>query len=174
MSFEKIADGIENEVVLLLKSSNKTIATAESCTGGMLSAAITSVSGASDVFGFGVCTYANEAKIRLLGVDEKTLSRVGAVSAEIAAQMATGIKRLSGADIGVGITGIAGPLGGTKQKPVGLVYIGVCGEKTYVYDLLYENANRHDVRKAAVSHALELVRRLVLKQDMPQGAREVL
>ena len=101
-----------------------TLATAESCTGGLISAEITSVSGSSDVFGFGVCTYANEAKMKLLGVKEETLASVGAVSEDTAKQMAEGIRKLAGADIAVSVTGIAGPTGGTPEKPVGTVYIG--------------------------------------------------
>ena len=115
-------------VVQLLTERGLSIATAESCTGGLISAEITSVPGSSAVFGFGVCTYANEAKIRLLGVKEETLETVGAVSEETAVQMAEGVRKLSGADIGVSVTGIAGPSGGTPEKPVGTVYIGISTE----------------------------------------------
>jgi PncC family amidohydrolase len=122
-------DKTAQDVVLLLKERGLTLATAESCTGGLISAEITSVSGSSDVFGFGVCTYANEAKMKLLGVREDTLSSVGAVSEETAVQMAEGVRRLAGADIAVSVTGIAGPTGGTPEKPVGTVYIGCSTEK---------------------------------------------
>ena len=118
-------DKTAQDVVLLLKERGLTLATAESCTGGLISAEITSVPGSSDVFGFGVCTYANEAKMKLLGVKAETLAAVGAVSEETAVQMAEGVRKLSGADIAVSVTGIAGPGGGTPDKPVGTVYIGV-------------------------------------------------
>lgn len=101
------------------------IATAESCTGGLISQMITSVSGASGVFDCGVCSYANSIKEKLLGVKKETLKAKGAVSPETAMEMAKGILRLSGADIGISVTGVAGPTGGTKEKPVGTVYIGV-------------------------------------------------
>lgn len=125
-------------VVQLLIARGLTIATAESCTGGLISAEITSVSGSSAVFGFGVCTYANEAKMKLLGVKEETLASVGAVSEETAVQMADGVQKLSGADIAVSVTGIAGPTGGTPEKPVGTVYIGIATEKgTYAKRYLF-------------------------------------
>ena len=124
----KLDKAAEN-VVQLLMERGSTLATAESCTGGLISAEITSVSGSSAVFGFGVCTYANEAKMKLLGVREETLASAGAVSEETAVQMAKGIRELSGADYAVSVTGIAGPTGGTPEKPVGTVYIG-CSTKT--------------------------------------------
>ena len=122
-------DKVAENVVQLLMERGSTLATAESCTGGLISAEITSVSGSSAVFGFGVCTYANEAKMKLLGVREETLASAGAVSEETAVQMAKGIRELSGADYAVSVTGIAGPTGGTPEKPVGTVYIG-CSTKT--------------------------------------------
>lgn len=131
-------DKTAENVVQLLKAHGLTAATAESCTGGLISAEITSVSGSSDVFGFGVCTYANEAKMKLLGVKAETLASVGAVSEETAVQMAEGVRRLSGADIAVSVTGIAGPTGGTPEKPVGTVYIGCStAEGTYASHYLF-------------------------------------
>lgn len=118
----------ENILVELLKESKKTIATCESCTGGLISKLITNVSGASTVFGYGVCTYANEAKIKLLGVREETLSSHGAVSEQTATEMAKGMLKLSGADIAISTTGIAGPTGGSPQKPVGLVYAALAAD----------------------------------------------
>ena len=115
-------------LVEALTRAKKRIATAESCTGGMISAAITSVSGSSAVFDCGVCSYANFIKHKIVGVREETLSTYGAVSDRTAAEMARGVRKLAGADIGVSTTGIAGPLGGTTYKPVGLVYIGVSTE----------------------------------------------
>ena len=133
------------------------VATAESCTGGMISAAITSVSGASAVFDCGVCSYANFIKNKLIGVREETLSSYGAVSDRTAAEMARGVRLLSGADIGVSTTGIAGPLGGTAYKPVGLVYIGVSTENGLKSEkmLLGENsADRNTIRELATQAAL--------------------
>lgn len=114
---------VEN-VVKLLVYRRQTIATAESCTGGLLSQLITAVSGASSCFEVGVCTYANRMKEQILNVPANELEQFGAVSGEVALSMVRGLRRLSGADICVSVTGIAGPLGGTAQKPVGSVYMG--------------------------------------------------
>lgn len=140
-----------------LTKKKKRIATAESCTGGLVSGAITSVSGASGVFDCGVCTYANHIKHKIVGVRDETLSTYGAVSDRTAAEMARGIRLLSGADIGISTTGIAGPLGGTLYKPVGLVYIGVSTELGLHTEkmLLGENgADRERIRELAVTAAL--------------------
>ena len=120
------ADKLEEMVVEKLISTGKKVATAESCTGGLVSKRITEVSGASAVFDCGVCSYSNEIKSKVLGVQKETLEVLGAVSAETAVQMAEGVKKISGADIGISTTGIAGPTGGTPEKPVGLVFLGVC------------------------------------------------
>jgi len=133
------------------------IATAESCTGGMISAAITSVSGASGVFDCGVCSYANFIKQKVVGVKEETLATYGAVSEKTAMEMARGVRILSGADIGVSTTGIAGPLGGTPYKPVGLVYIGVSTEmglKAEKMLLAEGGADRRRIRELAVAAAM--------------------
>lgn len=116
------ADTLQENVVAKLREKGVRLATAESCTGGLLSERITAVSGASDVFDFGVCTYANEMKHKVLGVSNETLSVLGAVSAETAMQMAEGARKISGADLAVSTTGIAGPTGGTPEKPIGLVF----------------------------------------------------
>lgn len=133
------------------------IATAESCTGGMISAAITSVSGASGVFDCGVCSYANFIKNKVVGVKEETLATYGAVSDKTAMEMARGVRILAGADIGISTTGIAGPLGGTPYKPVGLVYIGVSTEMGLKAEkmLLAEGDNdRQRIRELATAAAL--------------------
>lgn len=140
-----------------LTKKKKRIATAESCTGGLVSGAITSVSGASGVFDCGVCTYANHIKHKIIGVREETLSTYGAVSDRTAAEMARGVRLLAGADIGISTTGIAGPLGGTMYKPVGLVYIGISTEMGLHTEkmLLGENgADRERIRELAVTAAL--------------------
>lgn len=137
------------------------IATAESCTGGLISKMITDVSGASAVFDCGVCSYANEIKAKLLSVSEEDLRTKGAVSREVAMQMAEGIRKLSGADMGISTTGIAGPTGGTALKPVGTVYIGVSTvDKNYA--LLAnlaeigaaKNATRDKIRQSAAFLAI--------------------
>lgn len=159
---------LETHLVKLLKKSGKTIATCESCTGGLISKRITNVSGASDVFGYGVCTYANEAKIKLLGVSEETLANYGAVSPYTAQEMACGMRKLSGADIAISTTGIAGPSGGTDKKPVGLVYTAISASDGYneCAELLLcekEKLNREQVRFAASSEAIKLAIRYLEK-----------
>lgn len=151
---------IQSSLVKILGQKNLKIATAESCTGGLLSQLITDVPGASEVFGFGFCTYANEAKMQLLGVSDKTLNEFGAVSENTACEMARGVKKVSGADIAISITGIAGPDGGTNEKPVGLVYLGVAlKDKVYAKKLLlarHNSPSRSYIRTLAVKNALKV------------------
>ncbi len=132
------------------------IATAESCTGGMIAAKITSVSGASGSFDAGVVTYSNEQKHKLLGVSKKTLKKYGAVSKETALEMCRGVRKLAKADIGVSVTGIAGPTGGTAEKPVGTVWIGICSKKTCKAECFLFDGNRDEVRAQTALKALEL------------------
>ena len=155
------ADSLEEVVVKELAARGLTVATAESCTGGMLSQRITAVPGASGVFAYGACTYANDIKEKMLGVRHETLEAYGAVSPETAAEMARGVRKAAGADFGVGITGIAGPGGGTPEKPVGLVYLAACSADTvYVQKLVITGRTREVVRLSSTQHALEMVRRL--------------
>ena len=153
-------NSINELVVKALAENNMKIATAESCTGGMISKRITEVSGSSAVFDCGVCSYSNEIKNKILGVDKAVLDTLGAVSVETAIQMAKGVRLLSGSDIAVATTGIAGPTGGTPQKPVGLVFIGVSTKKgdMAVKALLAENKTntRERVRELATACALYL------------------
>ena len=121
---------LENTLVKELTDRNLKISSAESCTGGMISQRITNVSGASNVFELGVCSYANRIKNKVLGVSNEILNTVGAVSQETATQMCEGIKELSSSDIGVSTTGIAGPTGGTAKKTVGLVFIGIASKES--------------------------------------------
>ena len=114
---------LAEKAVSNLKAKNKTLALAESCTGGWVSKIITDVSGASAVYLGGVCSYSNSVKMKILGVKEDTLGAYGAVSKQVAEQMAQGVKAALGSDIGIGITGIAGPLSDNTQKPVGLIYV---------------------------------------------------
>ena len=153
---------LEELVVSLLKEQGKKLACAESCTGGLLSKRITDVPGSSSVFDMGCVTYANQAKEDLLSVSRETLERYGAVSPETAREMAEGMVRRSGSDLGVGITGIAGPDGGTAQKPVGLIYIALSdGEHTWVTKRspLGRTKSREWHRHCAASQALDMVRR---------------
>ena len=152
-------DGLEHAVYRLLKEKSIKIATAESCTGGMMGEFLTSVPGISDYYEMGVVTYSNDVKTKLLGVSEETLKKHGAVSEETAKEMAVGILKKSGADIGVGITGIAGPGGGTKEKPVGLVYVGLADSKgNVIFRQLNLSGSRERVRRITVKHALNMVR----------------
>lgn len=154
------ADTLQETVVSKLRECGKKVATAESCTGGLISERITRVSGSSEVFDCGICSYANAVKEKVLGVHPETLAVLGAVSAETAIQMAEGVKKLSGADIAVSTTGIAGPTGGTAEKPVGLVFMGVCTDaKTYAVRLMLGGTNnivnsREYIRRKASDAAL--------------------
>ncbi len=155
---------LENVVVTMLKQKDLHLATAESCTAGKISAAITSVAGASEVFDFGASTYSNQMKHKLLGVKNETLEKFGAVSAETAIEMAKGIREFSGADIGLSVTGVAGPAC-SEAKPVGLVYIGL-SDKTNSWveklNVVRAENDREKVRNNSVTYALDLVRRYLL------------
>lgn len=154
-------DNLQNALVQVLLRKKKTAATAESCTGGLVSAAITDIPGASEVFLGGVCSYANDVKKKLLGVEERTLSDHGAVSPQTAEEMARGARKLTGADIGVGITGIAGPGGGSAEKPVGLVYIAVSSDAhSEVNKLLLSRGHKDErnlIRSLAKLNALSMM-----------------
>ncbi len=153
---------IEEAVGRLLKENSLTISVAESCTGGFISHRITNISGSSGYFDRGVVTYSNRAKMEILKVPEELLTKFGAVSEEVARAMAEGIRRISSSDIGVSVTGIAGPTGGTPEKPVGLVYIGLADEAGTIVEkrLLPDDRLRFKDRVSQV--ALELVRKRIL------------
>ena len=156
---------LEDAVVQLCKDRGYQITFAESCTGGLLSARLVSVSGASKVYGRGYVTYANEAKVEELGVSPETLKAFGAVSEETAREMALGALKAAGADVAVSVTGIAGPDGGTKEKPVGLVYIGCAvKEKVWVRKCWF-NGNRTKNRDSAVTSALLMARDCILEYE---------
>ncbi len=150
--------GINKLLVNVLAENNMKIATAESCTGGLISKKITEVSGSSAVFDCGVCSYSNEIKNKVLGVEQNTLDTLGAVSAETAMQMAKGVRLLANSDIAISTTGIAGPTGGTDTKPVGLVYVGLSTNTTEfaVKALLAQNKTntRERVRELATAYAM--------------------
>lgn len=154
---------LEEAVVSMLKENKYTITTAESCTGGMVGSALVSVPGASEVYKEGYITYSDEAKHKLLGVPSATLEKYSAVSSETAYEMAAGAARAAGADIAVSVTGIAGPDGGTEQKPVGLVYIGCCCMGNTVVEQYNLKGNRQKIRENAVVKALDLIRRSILQ-----------
>jgi PncC family amidohydrolase len=145
----------ETRLIALLTGQNRTLGVAESCTGGLLAGRITGVSGASVVFLGGVVAYANEVKQGLLGVPPALLLEHGAVSQPVAAAMAAGVRLATGADFGAGITGIAGPGGGTADKPVGLVYIGVAGPHSAAEFRHVFAGDREAVRQQAVDAAIE-------------------
>ncbi|MBR5614329.1 MAG: CinA family protein [Clostridia bacterium] len=149
-----------------LLEKNMKIATAESCTGGMIAAKITAVPGASGCFDCGVVTYSNEQKQKLLGVNAKTLEKFGAVSKETALEMCKGAKIISGADVAVSVTGIAGPGGGTPEKPVGTVWIGVCGKNVHQAFRFLFKGDRNRVRQQTAMIAIEMARRAVLGLDV--------
>lgn len=140
-----------------LKTKRYTVATAESCTGGLIAHRITNVPGSSEYFSGGVVTYSNTAKMRLLGVRLESLETVGAVSEEVAREMASGARRLFGADVAVGVTGIAGPGGGTEGKPVGLVYVSVASARGAVVERNEFSGERTDVKSQTADRALQLL-----------------
>jgi nicotinamide-nucleotide amidase len=163
-SFLVSEDGssMEETVVRLLREKSMRLATAESCTGGLIANRITNVPGASEVFSCGFVTYANEAKVSQLGVSDETLTDFGAVSGEVAKEMAAGALRATGADIAVSVTGIAGPGGGSEEKPVGTAWIGLATKDGRVEAFrVYQPRNRHDFKLAVSQAALNAVRQFV-------------
>lgn len=149
--------GIAERLVALLNARGLVCATAESCTGGGVGSAITSVPGSSSVFAGGVISYANEVKRDVLGVPETILAEKGAVSSECAAAMAGGVRKLLNADVAVSLTGIAGPGGGSEEKPVGLVWFGIATADGVRTERAIFPGNRAQVRSAAVAHALGML-----------------
>ncbi len=144
-------------IKLLIKKKVK-ISVAESCTGGLLASKITSIDGASKIFNLGLITYSNQAKIKILKVNKNTIKKYGAVSHECCHSMVNNLSKISKANINVSITGIAGPRGGTKKKPVGLVYIGIKkGNETQVIKCLFKSKKRSSIQKATVKKALNLI-----------------
>lgn len=164
-------DTLESVVGSALIAQNKTIAVAESCTGGLVSQRLTSVPGSSRYIKLNLVTYADEAKERLLNVRRSTLREYGAVSGECAKEMAFGIKALSRSAIGLSVTGIAGPGGGTAAKPIGLVYLGLCADDFYLGRRLDLGARRSraEIRAKAASEALNMVRLFLLNHDLSQS-----
>lgn len=159
----KEEESLEDVIVSLLTKHRLTLSTAESCTGGLLSGRIINVPGASQVFMEGFITYTNEAKMKHLNVDSYTLETFGAVSKQTAKEMAEGVAKLTGSDLSVAVTGIAGPGGGTEKKPVGLVYIASSiNGKTFVKECRFRG-NREKIREQSVIAALDLVRNTIME-----------
>ena len=150
-------DSLEEKVISKLKEKGFHVTCAESCTGGMIAAALVNVAGVSDVFEEGYVTYANSAKHKLLGVEESALQNYGAVSSQVARQMAEGAAKQAKAEAAVAVTGIAGPDGGTPEKPVGLVYIGCSVKGKTVVTENHFKGDRLEIRRQTAQAALELL-----------------
>ena len=156
---------LSKKIILLLKRKKLKLAIAESCTGGMLSSAITSVNGSSKVFTMGLVTYSNQSKTGILKIPQKIIKRYGAVSFQCCLKMVNNLKKISKSKVCISITGIAGPGGGSKQKPIGLVYIGIrFRKKVIVNKCNFKNKGRIFIQKQTVKESLNLLTRLI-KQD---------
>ena len=146
------------KIVELLTKKKLSVSFAESCTGGLLASSITSISGSSKVFNIGLVTYSNNAKVKLLQVPKKTITKYGAVSFETCLSMVKNLSKISKANISISITGVAGPNGGTKAKPVGLVYIGLKkGSKIIIKKNYFKSKKRISIQKATARHALKMI-----------------
>ena len=149
------------KLFLVLKRKKLKLAVAESCTGGLLASSITSINGASKIFNLGLVTYSNQAKIKILKVNKNIIKKYGAVSHQCCLAMVNNLSKISKANINVSITGIAGPKGGTKQKQVGLVYIGIKkGKKVQITRCLFKSKKRSSIQKATVKKTLDLILRI--------------
>ena len=153
---------LSHKIVKLLIRKRLKISFAESCTGGLLSSAITSISGSSKVFNLGLITYSNQAKINILKVKKSIIKKHGAVSPECCEAMVKNLAKISKAQINVSITGVAGPNGGTKTKPVGLVYIGVKkNNKTLITKNLFKQKSRKNIQNATVKRTIKIIESLI-------------
>ena len=153
---------LNKKIVSLIKKKKMKLAIAESCTGGMLSSAITSVSGSSKIFSMGLVTYSNQAKIDILKISKKIITKYGAVSVQCCLAMVNNLYKISKSKVCISITGIAGPKGGSKQKPVGLVYIGIrVGKKVVVNKCNFKNKGRAYIQRQTVKKSLNLLFRLI-------------
>lgn len=168
ISFGEGTDTLETAVGRLLLSKDKTVAVAESCTGGAIADLLTAPSGASNYFLEGAVTYSNTSKVRRLGVSQKTLDRHGAVSAPTAREMAAGLRKRTGADYALSVTGIAGPTGGTPDKPVGLVYIGLASARGVHAHEFHFRGERPVIRRRAAMTAINLLRLSILASQPPR------
>ena len=149
---------ISHKIIKLLKNKKIKISFAESCTGGMLSSAITSVSGSSKIFNLGLVTYSNESKIKVLKISKKTIKKYGSVSEQVCAAMAKNVSKIGKTKMSISVTGIAGPKGGTRKKPVGLVYVGIKkGNIINIKKYLFKNKGRSYIQKKTVDKCLKLI-----------------
>ena len=150
------------QIIELLKYKKRTLSVAESCTGGMLAQTITEINGASKIFKFGLITYSNQSKIKYLNVPLGIIKTYGAVSKQCCFSMVNNLSKISKAKLYVAITGVAGPTGGSKLKPVGLVYIGIKkGNKIIVNKYLFKNKDRKSIRVNSVKKSLELIKKFI-------------
>ena len=156
---------LNKKIISLIKRKKMKLAIAESCTGGMLSSTITSISGSSKVFTMGLVTYSNQAKTNILKINQKIIKKYGAVSVQCCLAMVNNLSKISKSKVCVSITGIAGPKGGSKQKPVGLVYIGIrVGKKVIINKCNFKNKGRAYIQRQSVKKTLNLLFKLI-KQD---------
>ena len=156
---------LNKKIISLIKKKRMKLAVAESCTGGMLSSAFTSISGSSKVFTMGLVTYSNQAKKSILKVPQKIIKKYGAVSVQCCLAMVNNLSKISNSKVCISITGIAGPKGGSKQKPVGLVYIGIkIGKKVIINKCNFKNKGRIFIQKQTVKKSLNLLAQLI-KRD---------
>ena len=160
---------LETAVVDLLRDQGLTLALAESCTGGAIAARIVNVPGASKVFGYGFVTYSNQAKRKLLGVKKSTLKTVGAVSKKCAREMAKGGCAAAKADVCLSVTGLAGPDGGTKETPVGTVFMGCCYKNKTIVKEFHFTGNRAKIRQQACTYGLALLRDCIKKKTQKKN-----
>ena len=165
----KTPDALEQEVAQLLLSSKTTIAVAESCTGGLICHRLTNISGSSDYLDRGLVTYSNQAKMDMLGVPAQVIQDHGAVSEPCVRAMAAGVKRLAGTDLGLAVSGIAGPTGGTAEKPVGTVHVGLAwGAEVHTWQYRF-SGSRTEVKEKASDAALMRVRDICLSKSLSEN-----
>ena len=150
------------KIINLLKNKKITLSVAESCTGGMFAQLLTSVSGSSKIFKFGIITYSNQSKVKYLKIPSKLIKRHGAVSRQCCEAMVNNLSKISNAKLNIAITGIAGPKGGSKLKPVGLVYIGIKkGNRSEINKYLFNKKNRENIRTNSVKKSLEIIKNFI-------------
>jgi nicotinamide-nucleotide amidase len=147
------------EIIRILKEKNKTVSFAESCTGGRIASEFTAISGASAIFGGSCVTYSNEIKSKWLGVSKETLLRYGAVSKECVEEMLQGIAQFANSDYAIAVSGIAGPTGGTKEKPVGTIYLGILNQNSTIIEQWFFKGNRDFIQNQATSSSIALLKK---------------
>lgn len=158
-----------NQIHKLLIKKRKTVAVAESCTGGLTSCLFTYISGSSRYFILGLVAYSNKAKEKLLKIPPSLISQHGAVSETVAARMAQSVRKIAGTDFGIGITGIAGPTGGTRKKPIGTVFIALANKNKTICKKFIFKGNRAQIRKESALKALESLKTLIINDQIPMS-----